>query len=168
MSASSWYQIAYRVLFCTPAISVDVLLVTLDRDHSEEDLNVIWCSKSRQNTWCFCERQSYQGDMLLKSHIATGIKGLTPFPYSEDERTTSHFTTSSMQHKFELFKNLVLSCPNQDIFIFFRSSWFHNIYNTGHHKGNKYILMESKSSHCFVPMLKVLCQLSVMFLKTWI
>lgn len=54
--------------------------------------------------------------MLLKSHIATAIKGLTPFPFSEDERTVSHFTTSSIQHKFELFKNLVFSCPDYNIF----------------------------------------------------
>lgn len=46
----------------------------------------------------------------LKPPIATGIESHS-MSYSEHEKTASYFTTSSMQNKLWLFKNIIFSRP---------------------------------------------------------
>lgn len=78
-----------------------MLFDALDQDHSGEDLN-------RWQVCCICGRQSHQGATLKTSHCYR-YKSSHSISYSEDEKTASYFTTSSIQHKLRLFENIVFS-----------------------------------------------------------
>lgn len=63
---------------------------------------------SRWQVCCICGRHGCQGGTLKISHYYR-YKRSHSTSYSEDEKSASYFTTSSMQHRLGLFKNIVFS-----------------------------------------------------------
>lgn len=63
---------------------------------------------SRWQVCCICGRHGCQGGTLKTSHYYR-YKRSHSTSYSEDEKTASYFTTSPMQHRLGLFKNIVFS-----------------------------------------------------------
>ena len=92
-------------------------------------------------------------DVHLKSPIATGIKGLTVSPFLRMKRHQVILTPHLCNTNWGIQKHCFLR-PWLKHFFLFRSSWFHNIYNSGHHKGTKHILMDSELPRCSASMLK--------------
>lgn len=158
--------ISYRVLFCTPAVWICSWLP--------------WTKIILKRIWMWFDVPQKQATRMIFLREAEllrryAVKVSHCYSYQRSHTISFFWRWKDSKSFYHLIYTTQIWAVQKPCFlmswlehIFFRNSWFHNIYTTGiHHKGNKYILMESKSSHCFVPMLKVLYQLSVMFLKTW-